>query len=294
MLNNKSLSITKGASMKLYTRAFSFVLFLFFQVDSFSQIPNAGFENWTNEDPDNWITFDFSSFNTVTQSADGHSGSSAKLEIIDLAGNPYFPYLYSNFHVSAKHGSLLGYYKFFPQTDKNIFEVSVSMWSSSGLIGYGWFITNNSVSSFTQFVVPIVYPFEDVPDSATITVFISDSSETGIGGIGSYVLLDDLSFGEATGVQLVNQNPSTFNLQQNYPNPFNPSTKINFGIMEESYVELIIYDLLGREIKKLVSDNYPAGNYSVDFTADNLSGGIYIAKMSAGKYTKAIKMTLLK
>ena len=283
--------------MKLFTILFFLALTILFQGNAFSQIPNAGFENWTNEDPDNWLTLDFFTFNAVTQSADARSGSSARMEIIDVGGGSgYFPYLYAAFPVSGKPGSLTGYYKFFPQTDKNGLDIVVGMYSSAnGLVGVGGFTNFNSVSTFTQFVAAIEYFSEEFsPDTATITFLVTDTSGAEIVGIGSYALIDDLSFGEATGIQLVNHTPSSFNLQQNYPNPFNPSTKINFGIMEESHVELVIYDLLGREIKKLVSDNYPVGNYSVDFSADNLSGGVYIAKMNAGKYSKAIKMTLLK
>ena len=121
-----------------------------------------------------------------------------------------------------------------------------------------------------------------------------DTSEEGSGGTGSYALIDDLSFGGPTDVEQVGQIPSAYSLKQNYPNPFNPSTKINFSITEQSYVELTIYDILGNEISKLVNDNYPAGEYSVDFNAGNLPNGIYIAKINAGKYSKAIKMTLLK
>jgi hypothetical protein len=124
---------------------------------------------------------------------------------------------------------------------------------------------------------------------------VSDtSSEDHIGEIGTVALIDDLSLGGPSSVNLENNNPASYSLLQNYPNPFNPSTKINFSITEQSYVELIVYDILGNEITKLVSDNYPAGEYSVDFNAENLPNGIYIAKMNAGKYSKAIKMTLLK
>jgi len=232
--------------MKLFTILFFLALTILFQGNAFSQIPNAGFENWTNEDPDNWLTLDFFTFNAVTQSADARSGSSARMEIIDVGGGSgYFPYLYAAFPVSGKPGSLTGYYKFFPQTDKNGLDIVVGMYSSAnGLVGVGGFTNFNSVSTFTQFVAAIEYFSEEFsPDTATITFLVTDTSGAEIVGIGSYALIDDL---------------------------------------------------LGREIKKLVSDNYPVGNYSVDFSADNLSGGVYIAKMNAGKYSKAIKMTLLK
>ncbi|RPI72707.1 MAG: T9SS C-terminal target domain-containing protein, partial [Ignavibacteriales bacterium] len=72
------------------------------------------------------------------------------------------------------------------------------------------------------------------------------------------------------------------------------STKINFSLPKQSYVDLTVYDILGNEITRLVSDNYSAGEYSVDFNADNLPAGVYMARISAGKYSHTVKMVLLK
>jgi hypothetical protein len=88
--------------------------------------------------------------------------------------------------------------------------------------------------------------------------------------------------------------PGDYNLNQNYPNPFNPSTNIEYSIPEASFVQLKVYDILGNEIALLVNEEQSAGAYRADFTAANLASGFYIAQLKAGKYTKTIKMTLLK
>jgi hypothetical protein len=288
--------------MKLLKVLVTLALITLIQNSASSQIPNAGFENWTNGEPDNWFTNNNLGLGTlVTQSSESHSGSSAiKLEVVSTIFGVNYPgqiwsgtgNLFEGFPVSQAYGSLNGYYKFSKAGDDVVYVV-VYMLKNGGVIGGGTTLINTSTSGYTQFVAPIAYIQTEVPDTASIYITISDSSD-GMVSLGTYVLIDDLAFGSAVSVDDKMQAVQTFSLKQNYPNPFNPSTKIDFSITEQSYVELTVYDLLGREIGKLVSDNYPAGNYSVDFSPGNLPSGIYIAKMSAGKFSKAIKMTLLK
>jgi len=85
-----------------------------------------------------------------------------------------------------------------------------------------------------------------------------------------------------------------FELTQNYPNPFNPTTNIQYAISSRQFVTLKVYDVLGNELKTLVSENKEAGNYSVNFNASNLPSGVYIYKLQAGEFTQTRKMTLLK
>jgi hypothetical protein len=87
---------------------------------------------------------------------------------------------------------------------------------------------------------------------------------------------------------------NTFSLDQNYPNPFNPSTSIAYSIKQESQVSLKIYDIMGAEVAELVNTRQPAGNYSIQFDASNLSSGVYLYRISAGSFVSVKKMTLLK
>jgi hypothetical protein len=88
--------------------------------------------------------------------------------------------------------------------------------------------------------------------------------------------------------------PTEFRLEQNYPNPFNPSTTIQYGIKERSSVELILYDILGREVKVLVNEEQDAGYYKINFNAKSLASGIYFYRIQAGKFIETKKMILLK
>ncbi len=88
--------------------------------------------------------------------------------------------------------------------------------------------------------------------------------------------------------------PISFSLNQNYPNPFNPSTKISFFIPEPGMVTLKVYSILGEAVAELLDEFKEAGNYEINFVADNLTSGIYIAKLSTGNNIQTIKMSLLK
>ncbi len=88
--------------------------------------------------------------------------------------------------------------------------------------------------------------------------------------------------------------PQNINLSQNYPNPFNPSTIINFKLPLKSFVSLKVYDVLGREIKTLISGERKSGIYNIAFRAEELSSGIYFYKLEAGDFIQTKKMILLK
>ncbi len=83
-----------------------------------------------------------------------------------------------------------------------------------------------------------------------------------------------------------------------YPNPFNPTTTIRYGLPEASEVSILIYDMRGSEIRKLVKSYQTAGWYEVTWNGLNssnnqVSAGIYYARLNSGEYSKAIKMLFL-
>ncbi len=88
--------------------------------------------------------------------------------------------------------------------------------------------------------------------------------------------------------------PNSFSIHQNYPNPFNPVTKIRFDVPKPTFVNLIIYDILGKEVAALVNEELKAGEYSVDWNALNYPSGVYFYKLAAGEFSETKKMVLLK
>lgn len=85
-----------------------------------------------------------------------------------------------------------------------------------------------------------------------------------------------------------------FKLYQNYPNPFNPTTTIRFEVAKAQNLKLVVYDILGRELKVLFDQYAPVGLVTVDFKADDLSSGLYIYRLIGENVNFSRKMMLLK
>ncbi|KUG25524.1 hypothetical protein ASZ90_004653 [hydrocarbon metagenome] len=94
--------------------------------------------------------------------------------------------------------------------------------------------------------------------------------------------------------------PAKFYLSQNYPNPFNPATKINYtiGVVDENFrplqTQLIVYDILGREVKTLVNEVKAPGTYEITFDASQLASGVYFYRFTSGNLVQTKKMILLR
>lgn len=91
-----------------------------------------------------------------------------------------------------------------------------------------------------------------------------------------------------------NQLINDYKLFQNYPNPFNPVTAIRFQIKDSKFTTLKIYDLLGREVKTLLSEFLSQGAYSIDYDASEISSGVYFYKLESGNFKDVKKMLLIK
>ena len=85
-----------------------------------------------------------------------------------------------------------------------------------------------------------------------------------------------------------------FVLSQNNPNPFNPSTSIQYVVSNRQFVNLKVYDVLGNEVATLISEEKPAGTYTVRFNASGLTSGVYFYTMRTKSYIKTKKMILLR
>ncbi len=102
--------------------------------------------------------------------------------------------------------------------------------------------------------------------------------------------------------------PGSYSLSQNYPNPFNPITTIQYAIptspptpllskergVRGEVVTIKVYNLLGKNIETLVSEEKPAGNYTVRFDGSNYPSGIYFYRIQAGNFSAVRKMVLIK
>jgi type IX secretion system substrate protein len=104
----------------------------------------------------------------------------------------------------------------------------------------------------------------------------------------------DLIFGTSTSITDESLNLYEYKLNNAYPNPFNNSTVISYQLPFQSNVQLVIYDLTGKEIEILVKQIQPAGMYKYRWDAAGRTSGIYIAIMKSQNHSFSKKLILLK
>jgi hypothetical protein len=114
-------------------------------------------------------------------------------------------------------------------------------------------------------------------------------------------IADELGVGSTTVVSSDLTAPAAYALEQNYPNPFNPVTRIRFSIPRESpdrpdaaarMVRLAVYDLLGREVSRLIQEPLAEGVFEIPFDGTNLASGVYLLRLQSGGFVQTRKMTL--
>ncbi len=120
-------------------------------------------------------------------------------------------------------------------------------------------------------------------------------------GFSQEVKIENLLISDLTGTNInrnhqdilseITQNHSLLSV---YPNPFNPATLISIDISEYCDLSLRIYDITGREVDILYDGPISQGTHSYKWDALEFSSGIYIVKMSSGKYSTSHKIQLLK
>lgn len=100
--------------------------------------------------------------------------------------------------------------------------------------------------------------------------------------------------GLTTGVSEPVSTPKDYSLSQNYPNPFNPSTQIEFALPKNGFVELKLYDVLGKEVAVLANGMFEAGRHTLDLNLSYLSSGTYFYRITSGNFTDTKKLMLMK
>ncbi len=116
-----------------------------------------------------------------------------------------------------------------------------------------------------------------------------------VGKLGSFQVMAGQP-GETPGELVL---PTEFALKQNYPNPFNPSTTIEMVLPNAGNVRLVVYDILGREVVRLVDGPMRFGSHKIVWDGRNaygqpLASGVYFVQMQAGDFRGVRKMVLVK
>ena len=136
------------------------------------------------------------------------------------------------------------------------------------------------------------------PNGSNTDVYKVDTVTAGttlVGTISSSVQWLAITGNTFVGInQIGTEIPSEFSLNQNYPNPFNPGTKISFSIAKSEFINIAVYDMLGRVVTELVNEKMSPGDYNVGWNSTGLPGGVYFYKMTSKSFTCVKKMVLVK
>ncbi len=128
-----------------------------------------------------------------------------------------------------------------------------------------------------------------LPIGTHLVVFLTRSQ------YGNNLYIDNVAVAQSNNVKKLNDIiPEEYSISQNYPNPFNSKTKINFSIPKKGFTKISVYDLLGKLVSILISENLNEGKYSVDFDAGNLASGIYFYRIESNSFNHVNKMILIK
>lgn len=136
------------------------------------------------------------------------------------------------------------------------------------------------------------YPWNKVSTSYTSYLSKNRYDSTGTDRWG--VVRELSKYLNVTAVERHGSQPVSFPLSQNYPNPFNPSTKIAFRISNFGFVVLTVFDVLGREVARLLNEDLQPGSYQARFDGSHLSSGVYLYQLRAGTFVETRKMVLTK
>ncbi|MBM3324836.1 MAG: T9SS type A sorting domain-containing protein, partial [Calditrichaeota bacterium] len=88
--------------------------------------------------------------------------------------------------------------------------------------------------------------------------------------------------------------PTVYALHPNWPNPFNPRTTIPYDVAQAGQVRLMIFNVLGQEVARLVDGHQLAGSHTISWDATNSPSGIYLCRMEASGFAQTRKLVLLK
>ncbi|MCP4414794.1 MAG: T9SS type A sorting domain-containing protein, partial [Gammaproteobacteria bacterium] len=212
-------------------------------------------------------------------------------------GSPPFSGIFHNFDYDLSGISHLG---FWLKADSSSREFIIRL-EEGGIRDWDYSLPMND-SEFSNFQIDLNnFTANDGAEKIDIQALskLSFFVLPGDGGFGAdTIYIDEISFlshqVSRLPKKLTVKNPADFKLYKNFPNPFNPATKIRFSLPFSTKIELTIFDVLGRRVKKLLNSDEKAGEHEIEFDGSGLSSGIYIYALRAEAWHDSKKMLLLK
>jgi hypothetical protein len=257
----------------------------------FAQVPNGGFENWTNGDPDGWLTNNIATFAyPVAQGTPPYSGTYAvRGETVASAAGDIAPTLATidgmgnGFAVTQAYGALSFYYKL-NTTGTDVMSVTIFMLDGMGaLVGAGGNEYTGQVSAYTQTVIPINYIGPN-PVQCIITVSLTDTVNP-TPPVGDFLVIDEMTFTAATGIPVAGQAGKSLQL---FPNPAGSTAWLSGQFVPGQRIHTTVYSSDGRCVRQ--DDLTAISPTAIAFPVSSLAPGVYCVTVSAGEQRWAARL----
>lgn len=273
-----------------------------------AKLPNSGFEQWdliTYRDPQGWATLNSripSGYPfTVDRTTDHVFGSyAARIQNVSLGGGNFIPgYIMAGrqgdngpepgFPVSARDSMMYFNYKFFPKAADSM-SVGIMMFEDGNMVGAGFFMNGDTVSTWTQQAVQINYMplYSGTPDSAVIfcAAFQGGQDPTGesvlfVDGFKLNVPMNNLREIESRSAHLIV-----------FPNPAKTDISVIYTVAEPGFTEVALYNAMGQKVSTIFSGELSSGKYAGSCNLTQLPDGIYYCRVT-GNGTAAVQRIIL-
>ena len=264
-----------------------------------AQIPNSGFENWSNDidgnyNPDSWQTSNMSSDTSVLPYTPSCSGNYAVLVRTTDVGFVFPGLAYIDFPFTQRPTQLNfcysatitpgdeAYVMFYSHLGDSIigaqgnctFRIDTSSGMPSNFSSQFSFKLE-ATNGFHSYSLPLSYISPLNPDSANISIIAGKPASS---QAGTQIIVDELSFSFGTGINEEIVPLSAF-LGKTYPNPSKDFVVINLTMSESSDISVEIYDATGRKVKFIDAGRMPAGNQMIKIGVSDLEAGVYYYKV---------------
>jgi len=198
-----------------------------------------------------------------------------------VAGDTVLPVELANFSANVNKNNVSLAWTTSTETNNQGFEIERKLVGSED-----WTKVGNLIAGKGTTTTPTEYSYNDRPNTGNYNYRLKQIDFNGT--ISYHALSNEVIVGL----------PTVYSISQNYPNPFNPSTKIDFELPYDSKVSILLYDISGREVGKLVNEQLTAGYHNVQFNGSNLASGMYFYRISANggsqNFISTKKMVLIK
>lgn len=273
-----------------------FLLVVQMKNDLIGQIPNSGFENWTDSGffgiftPNDWrgVIYNFE------RTSDCYSGTYA------LLGKGYWnrtfytdPRISANFPIAERPNKLVGFLKYYTNDGDTLF-ISSKLLQKGKTIGTGSLLIINNIDEYTRFEVDYIYTDINIPDSCEIS--FENKNKTApyhLRGETKFHL-DDISFSTTTSIKSEDIDLGRIVYHGNYPNPFNSETVLRLSVSRSEEVSIEIINLLGQVVSKYYTGILDKGIYNLKYNLSGFNSGMYFLVITTSNYSITSKIMLLK